>query len=190
MKPIRYSRQILCWNWRSLANATLSTLVVAILPGCSWFGFGSRERQPVQFGVVSVTITPPPAGRKPTYVTASALDSSRRSRTETVQQRLDRSGVSAFVLPMGRCYTVTAFTDLNGNQIEDSGEPAVRAVNVIPASPLTAATVASTVELSLGGHRPAVRPAAPAANPSGNPPPFTSDEARYIPLWLRQQLER
>lgn len=166
-----------------------SLIVAAMMSGCSWFGLGNRDQQPVGFGVVWVKVTPPPAGRRPTYVRATPLTSSRNSRADATQ-RLDHTGASAFVLPMGQSYAVTAFTDLNGNQIADAGEPTVRAANVIPASPLAAATPASTAELSFGDGRSPPQPApTPAAAPSTSLP-LTPSELMRVPWWLRERLER
>lgn len=166
-----------------------SLIVAAMISGCSWFGLGNPDQPPVSFGVVWVKVTPPPAGRRPTYVRATPLDSNRKSRADATQ-RLDHSGVSAFVLPMGQSYAVTAFTDLNGNQAADAGEPTVRAAKVIPASPLAAATPASTAELSFGGGRSPPQRATPPAAPPNAGLPLTPSQLMHVPLWLREQLER
>ena len=84
------------------------------------------------FGVVTVRVSPPPDPSKPTY--ALAWISSNNQLRSAGLQRIGADGVASFILRIDRSYYIGAFTDLNGNNSYDVGEPGDYVSGITPVS--------------------------------------------------------
>lgn len=96
---------------------------------CALLGLKENVKQIEAHGVIAVQVTMPPA-TAPTY--ALALTAAKGTNEMIGFQQVADGGMAVFLLQQDRDYAVGAFTDLNGNQQYDGGEPVDLIRNIRP----------------------------------------------------------
>jgi pimeloyl-ACP methyl ester carboxylesterase len=122
-----------------------------LFSACTIVGLKQHLENMEAFGVVTVRVSPPPDGSKPTYALAW-IEKQSQLRSAGLQ-RIGADGVASFILRIDRTYYIGAFTDLNGNQSYDVGEPGDYIPGVTPVSLGESADKVKVLELTLhSGH--------------------------------------
>lgn len=96
---------------------------------CALLGLKENVKQIEAHGVIGVQVSVPPT-TAPTY--ALALATAKGTNEMIGFQPVTDGGMAVFLLRQDRDYAVGAFTDLNGNQQYDGGEPVDLIRNVRP----------------------------------------------------------
>jgi hypothetical protein len=143
---------------KSEYRAALLALSALLFSSCALVGLRQHIESMEGFGVVTVRVSPLPSQSKPTYALAwIATSTGLRSAG---LQRIGEDGVASFILKTSQSYYVGAFTDLNGNNSYDVGEPGDYVSEIRP--------------VSLGDPNPQVRVLPLTLHPNHNLPAGTS----------------
>jgi len=106
--------------------------VLIPLSSCQILGLRKHIETLETFGVITIHVSPMPTSGVPTYALAwIAHDDELESAG---LQRVGADGLASFRLRLDRSFAVGAFTDENGNQKYDAGEPADYAKGITPVS--------------------------------------------------------
>ncbi len=172
----------------------LTLLCAVLLPGCAlcpWYKKDGGDA-PSQFGVISVQLNkrPPKSKATPTYAVASVKK--RKGDDVRALRPVDADGRASFVLSSSDVYDIRIFTDLNGNQTHDTGEPMGRIDSLAPAPATTAD--AAPVGMAFGVYGSVAAPVQKAADPQPAPettdpriPPEAEGYLHLVPGWVRER---
>ena len=119
-----------------------------LLSSCSLLGLRKQVESLEAQGGVALQVTPPPKGPAPTYALAWRMEKGERKDSAGFQV-LREDGIAAFHLRLGEVYRVGAFTDENGNQKFDAGEPLAVVRDVTPRPLADGVTIAKIHQVTL-----------------------------------------
>src|SRR5215831_10987413 len=129
------------------SRVLLLALSVCLLCSCSVVRLRQSVKQHNASGVIAVKVTNP-SSTATNY--ALALSKNRAGTNEMIGlQVLGPDGLALFLLHLGHKYSVAAFSDLNGNGMYDSNEPAQMVRNIRPTPFVEATNRAEFVTLTL-----------------------------------------
>ncbi|WP_038167531.1 hypothetical protein [Verrucomicrobium sp. BvORR106] len=106
----------------AFALGTSGMLVATLLTSCGLIGLRKHVETLEARGNVTVRVTPPPRSQPATYALAWRMENGSRKDSAGFQQ-VPASGIASFNLGLDHLYRVGAFTDDNGNNAYDAGEP-------------------------------------------------------------------
>ncbi len=131
-----------------LQSLAASSICFGLLSSCSLLGLREQVTNLEAHGGVTLQIVPPPKGPAPTYALAWRMEKEKRKDSAGVQQ-VREDGLASFHLRLGEVYRVGAFTDENGNQKFDAGEPLAVVQDVSPRPLSDGATIAKVHQVTL-----------------------------------------
>ena len=108
-------------------------VVSAMVSSCSIVGLRQHVETLEQRGGVTLQVTPPPKGDKPTYAVAWRMENGQRKDSAGFHQ-VRTDGIASFNLRLDIIYQIGVFTDENGNRAYDAGEPLAVQPDVKPVS--------------------------------------------------------
>lgn len=108
-------------------------LATSLLSSCAILGLRKQVETMEERGGITIQVTPPPKGDKPTYALAWRMENGTRKDSAGFQQ-VRGDGLASFNLNMENSYRVGAFTDENNNDAYDAGEPLGMQMEVKPLS--------------------------------------------------------
>ncbi len=111
----------------------LAVLGACWFSSCSLVGLRREVTALERHGGVTLSISPLPDGKAPTYALAWRGEDGR-PKDSAGFQTVRPDGIAAFTLLLGETYRVGAFTDENGNGAFDAGEPFAMRRDVAPVS--------------------------------------------------------
>lgn len=121
-------------------------LCMSLLASCSILGLRKQVDTLESYGAVSLLVSPRPTSAAPTYALAWTMKDGKPDESAGFQ-RVGADGLASMGLRMDNVYRVGAFTDENGNNAYDPGEPIGIVKDVRPSALSVANAKAATFKI-------------------------------------------